>query len=466
MATSNADFGRRRDVDGLVSLLVLGFGLIAVLLMAAGCNSDEGGNVSGILAKLGEDADAAASGGAAAMDAAPIGAAGSPATGAIDAAADGGMAMDASLELPDGAVPEPDAAATDAEMPMDHDAAATDAEMPMDHDAAATDAEMPMDHDAAMHDSAMPTDPDDDAGMDMDAATSDPADEHCEMDMPADPRDSMLESSAPVEWTSGRSRDVLLPQLVIDWINELELPAAHDAWHATRRWDDLCGASLAPAEGCDFAESLVAENLWRAEYQQGAPGAGLAFLHMHRHMIHMFRTAFPAHADLFDGWTHVPRSIDDPENPTPWKTIDWNADNLIGFDILENIEDHLDQFTNEDDLGVFIESTFRWTPEDPVVGLGLQGSGVHGAMHNQWAVNRSPANLGRTDTALPNYIFWKLHGFIDDVWSRYRLAKHLHDEDVQYKTIARWECRLMYSLTPSHRPEPPPPTDTGLKRGD
>jgi len=417
MATSNADFGRRRDVDGLVSLLVLGFGLIAVLLTAAGCNRDEGGNVSGILAKLGEDADAAASGGAAAMDAAPIGAAGSPATGAIDAAA-------------------------------------------------ATDAEMPMDHDAAMHDSAMPTDPDDDAGMDMDAATSDPADEHCEMNMPADPRDSMLESSAPVEWTSGRSRDVLLPQLVIDWINELELPAAHDAWHATRHWDDLCGASLAPAEGCDFAESLVAENLWRAEYQQGAPGAGLAFLHMHRHMIHMFRTAFPAHADLFDGWTHVPRSIDDPENPTPWKTIDWNADNLIGFDILEHIEDHLDQFTNEDDLGVFIESTFRWTPEDPVVGLGLQGSGVHGAMHNQWAVNRSPANLGRTDTALPNYIFWKLHGFIDDVWSRYRLAKHLHDEDVQYKTIARWECRLMYSLTPSHRPEPPPPTDTGLKRGD
>jgi len=96
----------------------------------------------------------------------------------------------------------------------------------------------------------------------------------------------------------------------------------------------------------------------------------------------------------------------------------------------------------------------------------MEGSGVHGALHNQWTVSRSPANLGRTDTALPNYVFWKLHGYIDDVWSRYRIAKHLHDEDTAYQQVARQECRLMYYLEPLHRPEPPPPTDTELKRGE
>jgi hypothetical protein len=476
MTTSSADCGRRRDVDRSMSARWLGFALLALLLSAAGCNTDQAGRVSSVRAALGEDPDAAVSG----SDAAPaMGAAGSLAIGGANSAADGGgPAIDPSLDPSDAAMPtQADAAPPeldDAAMPTQADAALPelDAAVPTQTDAALPelDAAMPAQTDAAPPelDAAMPMEPEDDAGMDMgmDAASGDPADEHCAMDMPADPRDAMLTSSAPVAWTNGRARDVLLPQSVIDWLDERELSAAHDAWHATRRWDDLCDASTAPAEGCDFAQSLIAENLWRAEYQQGGPGAGLAFLHMHRHMIHMFRSAFPTHADLFDGWTHVPRSIDDPENPTPWKTVTWSSDNLIGFDILENIEEHLDEFANEDELGVFIESTFRWTPEAPVVSLGMPGSGVHGAMHNQWAVGSSPANLGRTDTALANYIFWKLHGFIDDVWSRYRLAKHLHDEDIEYKTVARYECRLMYYLAPSHRPEPPPPTDTGLKRGN
>jgi hypothetical protein len=465
---------------------------MALPLCAAGC-SVEAEHPAGLFAKLTGDfvePDAAASSSSAGdAEPTPMGADGSSAsaadggTPASDASVELANAMmldiDAATEMPDAATSDPDAAAemSDAAMP-DSDAAMemSDAATP-DSDAAidAPDAPTP-DPDASIempdaaidagldHD-AMPMDPDD-ASTDPDAALPDPADEHCAMEMPADPRDSMIESSEPVIWSSGRSRDVLLPQPVIDWINEQGLQEAHNAWHMTRRWDDLCGTSFAPAASCEFAQSLVEVDLWRAEYQQGAPGAGVAFLHMHRHMIHMFRSTFPAHADLFDGWSHVPRSRDDTENPTPWKDITWNTDNLIGFDILEHIEDHLDLFANEDELGVFIESTFRWTPEEPVVSLGIEGSGVHGALHNQWTVSRSPADLGRTDTAIPNYVFWKLHGFIDDVWSRYRIAKHLHDEDTAYRQVAREECRLMYYLAPAHRPEPPPATDTNLKRGE
>jgi hypothetical protein len=234
------------------------------------------------------------------------------------------------------------------------------------------------------------------------------------------------------------------------------LQEVHDAWHTTRRWDQLCGLSFAPVDTCSFAQQLTASGLWRARYQQGAPGAGLAFLAMHRLMIGMFKAAFPQHADLFAGFGHLPRDRNDPENPTPWKRLTWTDDNLIGFDVLEHIEDHLALFPSEDELGVYIESTFRWTTDAPVSPLDEPGSGVHGALHNQWAVSRSPANLGRTDTALPNYTFWRIHGFIDAIWTRYRAAKGLSDQESGYRAATDQECRLMYYLMPEHRAAVPP----------
>lgn len=373
--------------------------------------------------------------------------------GLADAETDAEMADAATADaaMSDASMPEVDAAMADLDAAMEADASmpVTDAAM-MEPDAATVDA-------GHMH--PMPSD--DDAGMDG----PDPAEEHCSMEMPPDPRDSMIQSTAPVEWISETARDVLMPQPVLDWINEHGLNEAHDAWHATRRWDQTCNVSNAPAESCRFGRALVAQNLFRAEYQQGAPGAGLAFLHMHRHMLLMFKAAFPTHLELFRSWTHVPRSADDPENTMPWRELTWTADNLVGFDILENIEQHIGMFPTEDDLGNFMESTFRWTPEDPTVAKGMPGAAMHGAIHREYSVRGSPANMGSPATSLPNYTFWKLHGFIDDVWERYRAAKDLAVDD-EYREIQRWECRLMYYLSPMHRQVPPPPTDTVLKRGD
>ena len=137
----------------------------------------------------------------------------------------------------------------------------------------------------------------------------------------------------------------------------------------------------------------------------GAPGAGLAFLAMHRHMLHMFRAAFPSHAELFRGFAHIPRAIDDPENPMPWRAPTWTDSNLAGFDILENIEQHLDLFPSDDDLGLFIETNVRWTLEDPSIREDILGAAVHGALHREWTVFGSPGNLGRTDTSLRNDTF-------------------------------------------------------------
>lgn len=288
---------------------------------------------------------------------------------------------------------------------------------------------------------------DEDAGV---ITEPEPVHLRCPTDVTPDPRDQQLSSDPTLIWV-GFSIDVLVPQAIIDWMDERELEEAHFAWHLVRRWDELCGASFATGEGCDFAQSLQSQSLMRATAQQGAPGAGSAFLAMHRHMIQMLEAAFPGHRGLFSSFTHVPLSQSDGQNPMPWRNIVWTPDNLLGFDLLEHIEDHLDQFPDEDALGLYIESNVIWTPANPFVASGLPGAGVHAALHNQWAVQDSPANLGRLDLALRNFVFWKLHGFIDDVWQRYRVAKGLRDDDPAYVQLLDDECYGMHQLQPSHR---------------
>jgi hypothetical protein len=186
---------------------------------------------------------------------------------------------------------------------------------------------------------------------------------------------------------------------------------------------------------------------------------------MHRHMIQTLKATFPKHAALFAGFKQVPRSKADPENPTPWRNVSWSADNLKGFDILENIEQHLSMFETEDDLGGYIENTYRWTAQSPTTPANLAGDGLHGALHAQWSVNGSPANLIDQAVDVKNHSFWKLHGFIDDIWERYRKAKGLGDDDPAYQKIMLEQCMEMYTLMPSHRANAPGRPDAGPDAG-
>jgi hypothetical protein len=80
-----------------------------------------------------------------------------------------------------------------------------------------------------------------------------------------------------------------------------------------------------------------------------------------------------------------------------------------------------------------------------------RGSGLHGALHAQWSVNGSPANLIQQSVDVKNYAFWKLHGWIDDVWERYRKAKGLAEGDPAYQELLTEQCMEMYMLEPRHR---------------
>ncbi|HMJ15585.1 MAG TPA: hypothetical protein VK524_29415 [Polyangiaceae bacterium] len=286
-----------------------------------------------------------------------------------------------------------------------------------------------------------------DATMGAAGAMADPLSQ-CKLHVAADPRDAML-SDQPMIVTAGFQQDALLPQIVLDWMDENQFAEAHDGWHLVRKWDQTCRKSNATT--CTASGALTRQGLERAPIQQGAPGDGAAFMMMHRHMFMMLHTAFPNHTKLFAGFTKVPRSKDDPENPHPWGEINWSSNNMRGFEILENIEQHLDQFATEDDLGQFIENTYRWTAQSPMSPVNMPGSGLHGALHSQWAVSGSPANLIQQAVDVKNFAFWKLHGWIDSVWERYRVAKGLKNDDPAYQQLMLEQCNEMFALEPRNR---------------
>jgi hypothetical protein len=273
----------------------------------------------------------------------------------------------------------------------------------------------------------------------------------CKYQGAPDPRDEMIRDTKPVIITAGRSQDTMLPDVVIAWMKEREFAESHDAWHLIRRWDQGCRKSNAPAAGCRSAERFESQGLWRAEIQQGAPGDGYAFMAMHRHMIHMLKESFPKHTALFDGFKKVPRTRNDPENPQPWRNVSWTSNNLKGFDILENIEQNLSMFPTEDDLGRYFQVTFKWSAMRPTNPTNEPGSGLHGALHAQWSVTGSPGNLIDQKVDVYNYIFWKLHGWADDVWERYRKAKGITESDPTFQKVMAEQCQEMLALLPSQR---------------
>ncbi len=65
-------------------------------------------------------------------------------------------------------------------------------------------------------------------------------------------------------------------------------------------------------------------------------------------------------------------------------------------------------FQTEGDFGQWIQTT----------------SGLHGALHFKWVrSSNSEHGLGNQFANIDNYMFWKMHGWIDKVWDRYRAAK-------------------------------------------
>ena len=125
--------------------------------------------------------------------------------------------------------------------------------------------------------------------------------------------------------------------------------------------------------------------------------------------------------------------------------VGWDAQTLQVAHRLESIGGTYDGgFATEGELGMYIQCGIQ----NPVPGEMANGAGsIHGALHFKWVVQDSPHSLGKQTANLENYMFWKLHGWIDDIWERYREVKGLVDDPTDLvEEEMRSQCWEMHEL--------------------
>jgi hypothetical protein len=64
----------------------------------------------------------------------------------------------------------------------------------------------------------------------------------------------------------------------------------------------------------------------------------------------------------------------------------------------------------------------------------------------QWAVPGSTSSLTDNNKNVQNFAFWRLHGWIDEMWERYRKAGNIGEDDPTYQKALVAECEEMMSL--------------------
>jgi hypothetical protein len=225
----------------------------------------------------------------------------------------------------------------------------------------------------------------------------------------------------------GASADpLLMPKSIVDYLAKHKWGMMHLQWHTARRWD------LMPASSLEYAK----KHGWtRAPLQEGAAGNGIEFLAMHRMMKQHLTELYPTTKKYFVGWTTPPTDPADRRDPLPGGATDAFDDGmLVAIDRLEN---HLDTFASDDELGRYIETTLRPTSTKPDHRTTDQGAGLHNYIHNRFADPSSKIDVGDPTVNLQNKRFWRLHGWIDTVWTNYRAQKGLTDDDPVYDAAMR-----------------------------
>lgn len=226
-----------------------------------------------------------------------------------------------------------------------------------------------------------------------------------------------------------------IPKEVSTWMDRRAWGIHHKMWHYSRRWELNPGMN----------QTVLDHHGKREDRQEGTSGNGVDFLAMHRSMIQILRSEFPQYDAMWFGWDVVPVDGENPPDPTdrlPYGT------KLRPFDpprlkALDRILNHIDDFSTDDDFGLYIQTRNRPTPENPQNLSPDPETGIHNYLHARFA---SPNNACDPDLAISmanfmgnikNQRFWRLHGWIDFQWTRFRQAKGLDDNDPAYLAAMR-----------------------------
>jgi hypothetical protein len=241
--------------------------------------------------------------------------------------------------------------------------------------------------------------------------------------------------------------EIRMPQEMIDWMQSVLWGAHHDRWHFERRWDYWhFRAGQGEQEVQDMVTYAEQQGWSRAATQEGETGNGLDFLMMHRAMIIILSQRFPQHTHFLHGWFTPPQDPADAEDPVAsGKPFDAN-----GAAGALRIEGSPASFSGDDDFGLFIETSMRPVPGNPMLRSPDPQTGIHNYLHNRWTDVTSDINIGNPKVNLFNHRFWKLHGWIDYQWWRFRRAKGYSDADAEYQSRLQANIDMMSGHGPHH----------------
>jgi hypothetical protein len=240
----------------------------------------------------------------------------------------------------------------------------------------------------------------------------------------------------PVTGTTEGTTDRALPEAILQFGRQLQWGCKHRHYHDTRQWDFIIDD---PNQAARVAY-MQKMNWTRAVIVEGAPGSGLEFLAMHRAMLGTLRDRFPAHADLFKGWATVPTestAADTVPPGTPLAGAFWPS--MLAT--IARLETALETFASEDAFGNFIDTQHLPTAADPLARTTEQGAGLHTYVHLRFDDARSPIRMQRFSRNLESETFYRLHGWVDRIWTQWRKAHGRDDKtDAAYGEAMRHAC--------------------------
>lgn len=277
--------------------------------------------------------------------------------------------------------------------------------------------------------------------------------DHCIQGYDPEPSDATMGESFAEFQENGQTDATVQPE-VIEWMERNAWQEAHFQWHQVRR----CGGGGFGGPSGDIDPCQYPEMLPQANECENARD-GYEFLVMHRHMIQSLKQLWPNHTEQFEGWDTFPESEDYPEILRQYYS-DWDQAVRQDAAIADNIEQNMDMFADEGEFGMWLQCGSL----QGGVGLGS----LHGSLHfNGYPPQNQSHSVTNQRRNLDSYVFWKLHGWIDKVWEKYRIANGQAPDEPKLKDELIAQCREMDALAqlidPSLVPEEPVeiPPETG-----
>lgn len=227
--------------------------------------------------------------------------------------------------------------------------------------------------------------------------------------------------------TQNNQTDAVVQPEVIKWMEDHAWQEAHFTWHEARRCSSF-GVRSGVVNPCNFPEMKPEQN------ECAGAQDGYEFLVMHRHMIQSLKQLWPKHSAQFEGWNKFPAKSDYPDIVQTYFR-NWTSQNTTNASLADSIDtmskdEVLRRWPTEGDFGKWIQCG------------GASDSGLHGALHfNGYPPNNQTHSIANQRRNIDAFLFWKLHGWIDKVWEKYRVKTGADNTKLKKEMVA--QCKEM-----------------------